>query len=305
MIRKWSKLGKIFEPSENFFHSKLQSHASNPVPVSLGNNIFRIFYSARDGKNRSSISAIDLNITSLEIIKIYDYPLLLHGKQDSFFSHGISLGNFYKNGSQKMISFMGWKVLNNGRWQNEIGNIELDDTFMPSTISETPMIKLDSEINSFSLSYPWIMKIKSGKFMAWYGSTISWDGGNGEMIHPIYYAESSDGTNWTKNGLAIPFEINKKQLFSKPCVLCNEGYFKMWFSVRSGNGDNYKIQSASSSDAIHWNLNDSLNELQTSNSGWDSKMVAYPYVFEHKKNMYMLYNGNGFGKTGFGLAKLT
>ena len=78
----------------------------------------------------------------------------------------------------------------------------------------------------------------------------------------------------------------------------------MWFSVRSGNGDNYKIQSASSSDAIHWNLNDSLNELQTSNSGWDSKMVAYPYVFEHKKNMYMLYNGNGFGKTGFGLAKL-
>ena len=144
MIGKWSKLGKIFEPSEHFFHPKLQSHASNPVPVSLGNNIFRIFYSARDDKNRSSVGAIDFNITSLEIVKIFDYPLLLHGGQDSFFSHGISLGNFYKNGSRKMISFMGWRVLNNGHWQNEIGNIELDNTFMPLRISETPVIKLDS-----------------------------------------------------------------------------------------------------------------------------------------------------------------
>ena len=33
-------------------------------------------------------------------------------------------------------------------------------------------------------------------------------------------------------------------------------------------------------------------------------MQAYPHVFKHKKNLYMLYNGNGYGKTGIALAKL-
>ena len=35
---------------------------------------------------------------------------------------------------------------------------------------------------------------------------------------------------------------------------------------------------------------------------WDSVSVTYPYVFTHKKVYYMLYNGNQFGKTGFGIA---
>jgi len=31
-------------------------------------------------------------------------------------------------------------------------------------------------------------------------------------------------------------------------------------------------------------------------------MVEYPFVFRHNDQIYMLYNGNGYGKTGFGLA---
>ncbi len=31
-------------------------------------------------------------------------------------------------------------------------------------------------------------------------------------------------------------------------------------------------------------------------------MVAYPHVFEHRGARWMLYCGNGFGRTGFGLA---
>ena len=35
---------------------------------------------------------------------------------------------------------------------------------------------------------------------------------------------------------------------------------------------------------------------------WDSKAVTYPYVFQHRDRRYMLFNGNEFGKTGFGMA---
>lgn len=33
-------------------------------------------------------------------------------------------------------------------------------------------------------------------------------------------------------------------------------------------------------------------------------MMSYPHVFECDDNIYMLYNGNTFGKDGFGLARL-
>jgi hypothetical protein len=33
-------------------------------------------------------------------------------------------------------------------------------------------------------------------------------------------------------------------------------------------------------------------------------MIEYPFVFDHADQRYMLYNGNGYGKTGFGLAIL-
>ena len=33
-------------------------------------------------------------------------------------------------------------------------------------------------------------------------------------------------------------------------------------------------------------------------------MQCYPNVFEMDNEIYMLYNGNAFGKYGFGLAKL-
>jgi hypothetical protein len=44
--------------------------------------------------------------------------------------------------------------------------------------------------------------------------------------------------------------------------------------------------------------------LEPSKKGWDAEMVEYPYVFDHQGTRYMLYNGNGYGKSGIGLAVL-
>jgi hypothetical protein len=44
--------------------------------------------------------------------------------------------------------------------------------------------------------------------------------------------------------------------------------------------------------------------IGVSADGWDSEMIEYPFVFDHAGSRYMLYNGNGYGKTGIGLAVL-
>jgi hypothetical protein len=36
-----------------------------------------------------------------------------------------------------------------------------------------------------------------------------------------------------------------------------------------------------------------------------SEMIKYPFVFDHDGERSMLYNGNGYGKTGVGLAVMT
>ncbi len=33
-------------------------------------------------------------------------------------------------------------------------------------------------------------------------------------------------------------------------------------------------------------------------------MIAYPTVFDVENRRYVLYNGNGFGASGFGIAEL-
>ena len=137
----------------------------------------------------------------------------------------------------------------------------------------------------------------------WYGSTLSWDSPNDEMIHIIKYAESKDGLDWKKKGPALPWSLGVAQAFSRPTVLKESDQYHMWFSYREGGGDKYKIGYALSEDGINWH-NCLQDGLPTSVEGWDSEMVCYPYVFRHKKEIFMLYNGNNYGKDGFGLARL-
>ena len=56
---------------------------------------------------------------------------------------------------------------------------------------------------------------------------------------------------------------------------------------------------------INWKLDLKNAGISVGEAGeWDADMVCYPYVFQHKGKTYMLYNGNGNGKSGFGLARM-
>jgi len=86
--------------------------------------------------------------------------------------------------------------------------------------------------------------------------------------------------------------------------LKKNGKYTMWFSSRGEKTmPTYRIRKAISMDGIKWERIKEI-ELDVSESGWDSEMVCYPYVFEYNDKLYMLYNGNGYGKTGIGLAIL-
>jgi hypothetical protein len=116
----------------------------------------------------------------------------------------------------------------------------------------------------------------------------------------IKYAESDDGIHWKReNRIAINSNSTKEYAICKPCVLRDETGYLMWFCSR---GDKYRIHYARSQDGIYWERLGKDPGIDVSASGWDSEMIEYPCIFDHKGRRYMLYAGNGYGRTGFGIA---
>lgn len=298
----WQKLGQIYYPKATGRHPKLKSHAANPLPVNMFDDVYRVFFCGRDMQNRSSVGAVDIDIVKNIIVAEHYYPFFEHGPVGSFFSDGVSIGNCYEVNGIKYMLFMGWQKSSSEHWRGNIGRLILTSKYELELDSELPFISCDS-IDPISLSYPWVQARSNSGFDMWYGSTITWDAGNGEMLHVIKHASSIDGSNWIRNGFTLPYRIGLAQAFSRPTVISNEeGEFEMWFSYRNGLGKKYQIGYAKSPDGINWILDLTNAGILVSTEGWDSEMVEYPFVFNHKGLRYMLYNGNGFGKTGFGLA---
>jgi hypothetical protein len=304
MKKRWEKLGLLFCPSETNRHPKLVSHASNPLPILLEEDVYRIFFSGRDAFNRSSVGAVDVDIIKRKIVSEHHHPFFEHGPEDSFYADGVSIGNCYEVDGVQYMLFMGWQSPKGAHWRGDVGRLMVKPDLTLELEGEIPFMGSDI-VDPISLSYPWVMKNAMGGYSMWYGSTISWDAGNGEMLHVLNYASSADGHSWNREGLAVPYELGKAQAFSRPTVVGDiEIGYEMWFSYRSGSGEKYRIGYTFSKDGRKWERSLEAVDIDVSAEGWDSEMIEYPFVFDHKGQRYMLYNGNGFGKTGFGLAVL-
>lgn len=302
MKGNWQKLGLLYCPSSSGRHPKLLTHAANPLPIRLGGDVYRIFFSGRDASNRSSVGAVDIDIVRREVVCEHWLPFFEHGPEGSFYADGVSIGNcYFADGVQYML-FMGWQNPEAGHWRGDIGRLIVRPDLTLELDSSTPFMASDA-VDPISLSYPWVLERPQGGYHMWYGSTATWDAGNGEMLHVIKSATSTDGHAWNREGLAVPYSVGKAQAFSRPTVdRQDDGKHEMWFSYRSGNGEKYRIGHADSLDGVNWELSLENSGIDVSAEGWDSEMIEYPFVLDHDGRRYMLYNGNGYGKTGFGLA---
>jgi len=297
----WEKLGLVYVPEP--LGDKLLSHAAIPLPVHVGHDVFRVFFSGRDGVKRSSVGYFDLDIETRAIVGVCDGPVFLHGPKGTFYSHGVSVGGVYEAAGARYMLFMGWHIPEGGHWRGEIGRLRLDANLQLSLDPAEPLLGL-TEHDPVSLSYPFVLPDPQHGYRMWYGSTRSWDGGNGEMVHVLRQAISSDGTCWTRTDQDLPWAIGTAQAFSRPSVIARADGYEMWFSYRSGSGQSYRIGNAVTGGGPYgWTLNLDNVGIDVSASGWDSEMIEYPFVFDHKGERYMLYNGNGFGSSGIGLAR--
>jgi hypothetical protein len=134
----------------------------------------------------------------------------------------------------------------------------------------------------------------------WYGSNLAPSVGNADISHAIKTARSRDGVHWTRDGqVTVGFANAAEHALARPSVVQTDGQLLMCFACR---GERYRIGAAASSDGAIWTRHDAAMGLGPSHQGWDSEMTCYPALFRHRGRLWLAYNGNGYGATGFGLA---
>jgi hypothetical protein len=158
--------------------------------------------------------------------------------------------------------------------------------------------------------------VREGTWHMWYIYGTAWlegepAGSARERVYKIGHATSADGRQWAKQSVQlIADRLNADECQALPTVFEHQGRFHMYFCYRQARGfrkdaaRGYRLGYAWSSDLENWSRADEDGGIGVSPTGWDSEMMCYPHAFVCDGAAYLLYNGNQFGRGGFGLAEL-
>ncbi|MDB5122975.1 MAG: hypothetical protein JWP94_1104 [Mucilaginibacter sp.] len=310
-MQNWEKKGLIYQPDKKNIWS--QSHAQVPVVDVSGQDNWRIYYATRDASNRSRTSYIEVKSSNpKEVIYEHHEPILKLGKIGTFDDSGIMPAWILDYNKKKYLFYIGWTTRITVPYHNAIGLAISEDggkTF--SRLSEGPLFGI-TYIEPYFTGTICVL-IENGIWRCWYLSCTKWEIVNNkpEPFYHLKYAESKDGINWNRTGkVAIELKDVNEGGIASASVIKEDNIYKMWYSYRCGSDyrenklNSYRIGYAESKNGEDWQRMDDLVNLPLSNDSWDSQMVAYPHVKNIGSVKYMFYNGNGFGKSGFGYAVL-
>ena len=297
----WAKLGVIVSP-----HGQapwVQTHAALPVAVPAAAGRHRIYFSSRDAANRSHIGDVTVDLARPSDHQAFaPAPVLSPGPLGTFDDAGVTTSCLVDHGGRQFLYYTGWALGVSVPFYLHAGLAISDDGGRTFTrASAAPLLDRGPHDPLLTAS-PWVL-LDHGRWRMWYVSGTAWETAGPEVRHRyhIKYAESADGIAWTRDGLVcIDYASPAEYAFGRPCVVKDGDRYRMWYSVR---GEAYRLGYAESSDGLTWTRRDTEHVVEPSASGWDAEMVTYPQVIDGGGERYLLYNGNGYGRTGIGLAR--
>jgi hypothetical protein len=271
----------------------------------LDEKTWRIYFSSRTKDVVSLPFYMDVEAGNpFNILKVNKDPLFMPGYPGTFDDRGITMTSIINVNDCKYIYYCGWNKGGSVPYSLSIGLATGRDTF--DRRFDGPVM-CRSVHDPICVSAPFVIK-EGSVFRMWYITFTEWEAYDGRMepTFVIKTAYSFDGIKWeavTKPCLKSTF---KGESFARPWVIKDGGIYKMWFSIRGPSGyrdkqgQHYTIGYAESNNGENFRRGDA--GITTSDEGWDSEMIEYASVIKYNGYYHMLYNGNEFGKTGFGYA---
>ena len=301
----WEKKGLLY--TCDFYGT---GYAQDAFIDILNDDVWRIYYSARTKDVVSYPHYLDVEAGNLNnIINQPVEPIMIPGKPGTFDDTGITMTSIVPiDEHTKYLYFCGWNKKVTVSYSLSVGVCKVTDDKYFEKLFEGPVMER-SIFNPIAVSAPMVIK-DDDIFRMWYISFPSWEK-YGDKLEPIYivkHAISKDGINWSCDNHICVDSSYPGEAIGRPWVIKDEGIYKMWFSTRGiedyrkKDGKHYMIGYAESKDGLNWERKPEQSKIELSESGWDSEMLEYASVKRFKDTYYMIYNGNAFGKTGFGYA---
>lgn len=314
---KWKKLGQIFNLSEHLISGKYIGFAQSPQSL-VFNSFVRIYFSTRSvdasGKYLSHVAFVDFDKQFRCIQQTSSDVVIPLGGMGCFDQHGIFPCNVMRDGDRVLAYTTGWNRRVSVSTDAAIGlAVSIDNGLTFQKTGQGPVLSASLH-EPFLVGDAFVQKFDDTYHM-WYIFGIRWvPGTNGappDRVYKIAHATSCDGIAWSKEGrLIINDKLNPDECQALPSVVKIGGRYHMYFCYRYASdfrrnaSRSYRLGYAYSDDLINWSRDDANAGIDVSAEGWDSEMQCYPHVFNMDNDTYLLYNGNEFGRYGFGLAKL-
>lgn len=300
---KWKKTGLVFEPNISGF-----THGSHPCAIHFKDDLFVIAFTCRDSQQRSHVFLCYATIDNGTITLTSEPKIAMSPGDAGYFDcDGVISVCLIKNNDHYYLYYVGWQNLPEGLWICDTGRATLNPGEL-TLKKDFPGPVLGRDKNNPLFAAATAFHITDNIWHTWYNSGVKWEKKEHGWHHHygIHHAQSTNGIDWVCDpGLCLPFADEYEYAFGRPSVYHKNGTYFMWFAHRATKEiSTYRIGFATSKNGLKWDRNDALSGIDVSSAGWDSEMICYPYVFEHKSILYMLYNGNNYGKTGFGMAVL-
>ncbi|MBL6613003.1 MAG: hypothetical protein ISP45_03220 [Reyranella sp.] len=302
MQKSFSRNGLIHRPTGLWWH---RSHCQNPFAQTLADDRWRVHFAGRDERNRSRGGWADITLrdSALTVLASAQEPSLDLGRLGTFDDAGAMPHSIVTDGDRHLLYYTGWTLTHAVPFQFFIGAALSEDGGASfRRLSEAPCLGRN-HYDPLMTGAPWVLK-EEGVWRMWYISGTSWaqdDDGTPVHYYTIKHAESADGIVWKTNAhLCFPYLKNENAV-ARPVVSRVGGGYSMLYSARR-LGETYRIFSAYSVDGVHWERDADVT-LDVAPAGWDSEMTCYGSPLRAGGRTFLLYNGNNYGKDGFGAAQ--
>lgn len=316
---KWRKLGRIFDPANFELANECIGYAQSPQAL-VFDDFVRIYFSTRSldpagGKYLSHIAFVDMKPNLRDVIGVSRHTVIELGERGCFDEHGIFPMNVLRRSDALYAYTCGWSRRVSVSVETAIGvAVSHDEGRTFRKLGHGPA--LAASLHEPCLVGDPFVRAIGETFHMWYIFGTGWkryaQDAAPDRTYKIGHAYSHDGIDWIREEARqiVEDRLGPEESQALPTVIEIGDRHHMFFCYRQShdfrtNRDRgYRIGHAWSDDLVDWHRQDDAPLIDVTPGEWDSDMLCYPHAFRCGSNVYLLYNGNEFGRHGFGLAVL-
>lgn len=295
----WREQDWLFEAAGT---DRALTHAMLPTPILLEDRI-RVYFASCDKDLRGRIWRVDLELEApWRVIERSRDPVMDVGGAGAFDCDGVNPSQVMWCGDRLRLYYIGWRrVSEDTPYTLFAACSESRDGGLSFPNASEPMLAPSATEPLFRTA-PFVYRAGGGWSILYIGGgRFVSEGAKRLPIYGLRQAFSEDGLVWPKEGrlLLAPDEQAGELGFGRPVVWSEGGEAQLYLSMRSRTG--YQLVRGRLQDA-EAGLRRFERALNFEQAPWATGMTCFGAPCRVGRTELLFYNGDQFGRTGFGLA---